>query len=445
VGITETRGWTQEMRVGQTNVDRDQWVASSGPVSGGPDLAAGDPSAHDLSQGIRMRDQRERAAAAPLQSAQARLLAADQRDAIADARDAAALARDQAATARDVAFGDESHVSDEEHRGALGATYMIEQASARRTRAAEQRAHAREQRVFAARDRAIAKEDRDRAADERQRARVDRETLYAEAQRADERREEALRHQRRAEQLARVLQRSLSPPSLPRIAGLEVAVHYEPSAPEAVGGDFYDLFPLAAGRSGFFLGDVCGKGPDAAAVTSLARYTMRTAAMLHEQPEAILMDLNAALLMDENELPPMCTVVYGQVDVAAQSAAITLAVAGQPPPLIVRAGGSIERTAAHGTMLGVIDDPSFHTCVLRFAPGDAIVISSDGILDTRIDGIRLDEERVSELVAGSPDASAQELVNRLMDALQHADRPLRDDIAIMALRWTPAGARVPAV
>lgn len=82
----------------------------------------------------------------------------------------------------------------------------------------------------------------------------------------------------------------------------------------------------------------------------------------------------------------MCTVDYGQVDVAAQSAAITLAVAGQPPPLIVRAGGSIERTAAHGTMLGVIEDPTFHTCVLRFAPGDAIVISSDGILDTRIDG-----------------------------------------------------------
>ena len=85
----------------------------------------------------------------------------------------------------------------------------------------------------------------------------------------------------------------------PRIAGIDVAVHYEPSAPEEVGGDFYDLFPLAPGRSGFFLGDVGGKGPEAASVTSLARYTMRTAAMLHERPDAILMDLNAALLMDE--------------------------------------------------------------------------------------------------------------------------------------------------
>ena len=105
-----------------------------------------------------------------------------------------------------------------------------------------------------------------------------------------------MRYQHRAEELTRTLQRSLSPPSLPKVAGLDVAVHYEPSAPEDVGGDFYDLFPLARGadRLGFFLGDVCGKGPEAAAVTSLARYTMRTAAMLHEAPEAILMDLNAA-------------------------------------------------------------------------------------------------------------------------------------------------------
>ena len=85
------------------------------------------------------------------------------------------------------------------------------------------------------------------------------------------------------------MQHSLSPPSLPSIEGLDVAVHYEPSAPEDVGGDPYDLFPLAGSRSGFFLGDVCGTGPEAAAVTSLARYTMRTAAMLQEKPDAILM------------------------------------------------------------------------------------------------------------------------------------------------------------
>ncbi len=158
-------------------------------------------------------------------------------------------------------------------------------------------------------------------------------------------------------------------------------MHYEPSAPEAVGGDFYDLFPLAAGRSGFFLGDVCGKGPDAAAVTSLARYTMRTAAMLHERPEAILMDLNAALLMDENELTPMCTVVYGQVDVDEQSAAITLAVAGLPPPLLVRAGGSVKAPRPTARCPRSRHPLSHLRGAVR--AGRPIVICSDGILDAK--------------------------------------------------------------
>ena len=169
--------------------------------------------------------------------------------------------------------------------------------------------------------------------------------LVVALQRERDLRHEALGHQHRAEQLARTLQRSLSPPSLPTIVGLDVAVHYEPSAPEDVGGDFYDLFPLAPGRSGFFLGDVCGKGPDAAAITSLARYTMRTAAMLREEPDAILADLNAALLMHTDGMMQTCTAVYGQVDMSREGAAVMLAVAGHPPPLIVRADGSIQAHA----------------------------------------------------------------------------------------------------
>ncbi len=162
--------------MGHTNADRDQWAASSGPADSDPDLATGrGPSEHDLSESIQKRGERGDAAVARLQSAEARLLAAEQRDALADARDAAALARDQAAADRDLAFADASDVRDDEHRGALSATYMIEHGSARRSRAAKQRAHAREQRVFAARDRAIAKEDRDRAAAERRRSAADRE------------------------------------------------------------------------------------------------------------------------------------------------------------------------------------------------------------------------------------------------------------------------------
>jgi sigma-B regulation protein RsbU (phosphoserine phosphatase) len=249
----------------------------------------------------------------------------------------------------------------------------------------------------------------------------------------------ALDQQHRAERLARTLQLSLSPPSLPSIDGLDVAVHYEPSAPEDVGGDFYDLFALEGGRSGFFLGDVCGKGPEAAAVTSLARYTMRTAAMLHEKPDAILLDLNAALLMDDT--PRTCTAVYGQIDLSAATAALTLAVAGHPSPIIVRRDGSTHTASAHGTMLGAVEHPTFATCEVTLGLGDAVVICSDGILDTHLDGRRADEQRIARLLAGSAQASAQELVDRLVHALDDVDRPLCDDVAILALRRTQAAAR----
>ena len=256
-----------------------------------------------------------------------------------------------------------------------------------------------------------------------------------EVQREQERRVQASEQQRRAEDLARTLQRTLSPPTLPRIAGLDVAVLYEPFAAEDVGGDFYDHFPLAPHRSGFFLGDVCGKGAEAAAVTSLARYTMRTAAMLKEDPWATLADLNAALLMAGGETMQTCTVAYGEIDTSNRSAAVRLAVAGHPAPVIVRADGSVETTPAHGTMLGAFSDPDFHTCAVGLDPGDALVVYSDGLLDSDIDGVPVDEQHIAQALSGPPHASAQTLVDRLAGALQTMDH-VRDDVAIMALRRT---------
>jgi len=249
-----------------------------------------------------------------------------------------------------------------------------------------------------------------------------------------ERIDQAMHRLHRAEELARALQRSLSPPSLPRIVGIDVAAHCEPAAPEQVGGDFYDLFSLTAERSGFFLGDVCGKGPQAAAVTSLARYTMRTAAMLHETPDAVLFDLNAALFMESAEPVLTCTTVYGDIRMSSATAAVTLAVAGHPPPMIVRADGVVETTTARGSMLGVTPDPTFVTCDVSLRPGDAIIICSDGIYDTEIDGARVDEQRVADLLAGIAQADARSIVERLTHALHKTDRPLRDDVAIMALQ-----------
>lgn len=386
----------------------------------------------------RTSREREQADTGRERSARARLEAADTRDTIASARDAAARARDVAAQARQNAMTelDTTTQQDDETRAATGMDVVL-RAARQRKRAARRRARAAENRELAAADRVLAADDREHAARERLQAFSDREALLSALEDEHEGRERALRYQYRAEELARTLQRSLSPPSLPRVGGLDVAVHCEPSAPEDVGGDFYDLFPLAADRIGCFLGDVCGKGPQAASVTSLARYTMRTAAMLHEKPDAILIDLNTALLMQGVGSMQTCTAVYGEIVMRARTAAVTLAVAGHPPPMILRAHGAVETTPAYGTMLGVTDAPVFHNCQLELAPGDALVMCSDGIFDTEIDAIRVDEERLAGLLSGSPRANAQAVIDRLTGALHANDRPLRDDIAIMVVRRTP--------
>ncbi len=364
--------------------------------------------------------------------------AAAMRDELARCRDLAALARDQAADARDLVTAQADTAAERFDRaGANPGPDVVERAVAQRLDAARLREQAAHHRRMAAAERQGAAADREEAAHERLRARADRDAFVAELRRQHELRAAALRHQHRAETLARTLQRSLSPPRLPSIAGIDVAVHYEPSAPEEVGGDFYDLFPLAPGRSGFFLGDVCGKGPDAASVTSLARYTMRTAAMLHERPGEILRDLNAALLMDADGSMQTCTAVYGEIRMDID-ATITLAVAGHPPPMVVRSHGTVEMTPAHGTLLGLVEDPVFDACEVILAPGDAIVMFSDGLHDTEIDGIRMDEPRLAELLAGLADAGPEVLVARLTSAVRGVGRPLRDDVAIMALRRTPA-------
>ena len=368
-------------------------------------------------------------------TAAARLSAADQRDAVADGRDRAAQARDAAAAARTAAMAALDAVLEQQDdgRGHGGAGAIIRAAGQRR-RAAERRRQAAAYRELAAEDRQAAAHDRDQAARERLEALSDRETLAAELQRERAHRRRAVRHQHRAEELAGELQRSLTPPCLEPIAGLDVAAHHEPFALAEVGGDFYDLFSLPDGHVGFLFGDVCGKGAHAAAVTSLARYTMRTAAMLHETPAAILGDLNVALRMEGAETVMTCTAVCGLIDMSAATISITLAVGGHPRPLVVRADGSVETTAAHGTILGAVERPAFQTCELQLEAGDALFVYSDGILDTAIDGELVDEQRIIEVLSGSRSAGAADLVARLLDSMRRIDRALRDDVAFFALR-----------
>ena len=425
----------------QSGAQRDQRAADRDQAASDRDVVRGaDPHAREHSRDVREQSTREREQTARQrdETASARLRAADQRDAIADSRDLAAQRRDEAAAARTAAMAEleatiEQREDAREHRGA-GA---IIRAAGQRRRAAERRAQAAEYRELAAEDRRAAARDREQAAQERRDALSDREELAAQVEHQRARHRQAVRHQHRAQQLAQSLQHSLTPPQLPRIAGLDVAVHHEPFALAEVGGDFYDLFALAPGHAGFCFGDVCGKGAQAAAITALARHTMRTAAMLHHTPAAVLGDLNAALHADTE--PTTCTAVYGQIDLRATPAPVTLAVGGHPPPLIVRADTSIHTTTARGPILGAIHDPVFEPCQLHLDIGDTLVIYSDGILDATIDGHPIDEHHISHALAQPPHPTATTLINALLASIRHIDRALRDDIAIIALRHVDAG------
>jgi sigma-B regulation protein RsbU (phosphoserine phosphatase) len=261
-----------------------------------------------------------------------------------------------------------------------------------------------------------------------------------ELRREREARNAALEQQRHAEQLTRTLQRSLSPPTLPDVPGLQIAVHYQPFSQHEVGGDFYDLFALDTDRWAFFLGDVCGKGPEAASLTSLARYTLRAAAMHNDDPADVLCDLNAALLMQSAK--DMCTAVYGEIDTNDSEMTITLAVAGHPAPLVLRPGCTVEALQTRGTMLGAFGDVAFQTCQIALQRGDAIVLYSDGLLDIQLNAARTDEQWLADVVCSASDTAAPQIIDRVTGTLKRLDLSLRDDVAIMAIS-RPAGCSTP--
>ena len=157
-----------------------------------------------------------------------------------------------------------------------------------------------------------------------------------------------------ADLLVAGLQRSLLPASLVVPPGMTTASHYHMASADDVGGDFYDLFPLSGRPVGFFLGDVRGKGLDAAAVTAAARYTLRAAAVYDSEPVAVLRNLNT-VLFQEYAAPGHrhCTVIFGILERRGTGYTATVASGGHPPALVVRADGSAAyQTTDGGALVG---------------------------------------------------------------------------------------------
>jgi serine phosphatase RsbU (regulator of sigma subunit) len=238
--------------------------------------------------------------------------------------------------------------------------------------------------------------------------------------------------------IARTLQQSLLPAELPDIPGIEAAARFRPTGEgNEVGGDFYDLFESGGRGWTVVMGDVCGKGPDAAAITALARYTLRAAAMRERLPSRSLALLNEAMLRQRSDRR-FCTVAYAYLEPMSEGARIGFASGGHPLPLLLRADGTVQPVGEPGSLLGVLPDPSFEDRSLSLAPGDVLVFYTDGVIEGRGANGPLDEQGLVHLLAACAGEGADAIAARVEDAAVSAqDGSPRDDIAVLVLRVAP--------
>jgi len=238
------------------------------------------------------------------------------------------------------------------------------------------------------------------------------------------------------------LQRSLLPPVLPDIPGIEVAAMYHPLGRGIeVGGDFYDMWPVGPGRWALAIGDAAGTGPEAAAISAQVRHTLRALAMSDRDPASVLRNLNNALLtgavgraFDDTVF---CTAIFGLLEVG-DHVALDLVTGGHPPPVVRSKDGTVVELALQGSLLGVLPEIAVVSHHLILEPGSSVVLFTDGLLESRNDdGDFFDLDRVQEVVRDAPD-DAMGLVNALeLAVLKHTSQTLEDDVAVLVVRVRP--------
>ena len=235
--------------------------------------------------------------------------------------------------------------------------------------------------------------------------------------------------------IARTLQQSLLPVELPDIPGIEAAARFRPTGEgNEVGGDFYDMFESGGRGWAVVMGDVCGKGPDAAAVTALARYTLRAAAMHERLPSRSLRRLNEALLSQRDDRR-FCTVAYAYLEVLDQGARLGFASGGHPLPLLVRGDGTVEELGAAGTLIGVVPDPDFEDRAVSLSRGDVLVFYTDGVIESRTSGQSLDGQGLKEVLNDCAGLDADSVATKVEQAaLRSQEGRAHDDIAVLVLR-----------
>jgi PAS domain S-box-containing protein len=266
--------------------------------------------------------------------------------------------------------------------------------------------------------------------------------------------------------VAETLQASLRPRSVPNVPGLQMAARSLPAGPGAgvgghVSGDFYDVHRVLGGDWAFAVGDVSGKGVEAAVVTSMARYTVRTLSAEGRAPREVLEQLNRALLSDEAS-ERFCTLAYGRIDGAdllrlggmggiegsqglrEGSIAVTLVLGGHPEPLLRHRDGLVERVGRPGTALGLVPAVEVEETQVVLTSGDVLLLYTDGVTEARRGTEQFGEERLAEVLAASAVALrgrtgvtaahlvAEAVAERILtEVTGWASR--RDDVAVLVL------------
>jgi PAS domain S-box-containing protein len=243
---------------------------------------------------------------------------------------------------------------------------------------------------------------------------------------------------RERDDIARTLQEGLLPGPFPEVPGVELAARYQAAGEGIdVGGDFYDAFDTEDGAWALVVGDVCGKGPKAAALMGTARHTIRAAALREHRPSAVLTTLNAALQQQSRE-QWFCTVCYVRLRPQSGGARLTVCAGGHPLPAILRTDGTVEFAGTPGTLLGVFTDIELTDAPVDLGPGDALVLFTDGLTDADRTGREFGQKWLADVLARNAGRSVEEIAAHLeREVLGDRTQGLPDDLAILVAKVKP--------
>lgn len=220
--------------------------------------------------------------------------------------------------------------------------------------------------------------------------------------------------------------------------GFELAAVYR-SASEGteVGGDFYDVFPLDRAEWAVVIGDVCGKGPEAAAITAAARHTIRAVARDHRQPAAVLRRVNDALV-DYPLGERFCTAAFARLVRIVRGVRLSICCAGHLPPMVRRRDGSVEEIGTPGSLLGVFPEVRLWEQTVQLGPGDAIVFFTDGVTEARHGDRLFGTDGMRRVLQGTGGLGASDVVDAVTAAVRaHGGAELRDDVAVVVVQVQP--------